>query len=57
MNERAMELLKVFELDEEANTISANLPYGKQRKLADGKSYGNYLNFYCLMEPAAGIEP
>ena len=33
MNERAMELLKVFELDEEANTISANLPYGKQRKL------------------------
>ena len=27
MNERAMELLKVFELDGEANTISANLPY------------------------------
>ena len=33
MNERAMELLKVFELDQEADYLAANLPYGKQRKL------------------------
>ena len=33
MNEKAMELLKVFGLDGEADVQAANLPYGKQRKL------------------------
>ena len=33
MNEKAMELLKVFELDGEADYKASNLPYGKQRKL------------------------
>ena len=33
MNEKAMELLRVFELDEDINTLASNLPYGKQRKL------------------------
>ena len=33
MNEQAMELLKVFELDQHADTLAANLPYGEQRKL------------------------
>ena len=33
MNERAMEILKVFDLDKEADTLAGNLPYGKQRKL------------------------
>ena len=33
MNERAMEILKVFDLDSYADTSAANLPYGKQRKL------------------------
>ena len=31
MNEKAMELLKVFDLEGEAETKAANLPYGKQR--------------------------
>ena len=31
MNEQAMELLKVFDLDGEADTLAANLPYGIQR--------------------------
>ena len=30
---KALELLKVFELDGEAQQLAANLPYGKQRKL------------------------
>ena len=30
MNERAMELLSVFELDKEADYLASNLPYGKQ---------------------------
>ena len=33
MNARAMELLKVFDLDKEASYLASNLPYGKQRKL------------------------
>lgn len=33
MDEKAMELLKVFDLDKEASYLSSNLPYGKQRKL------------------------
>ena len=30
---KAMDLLKVFKLDEDADTLASNLPYGKQRKL------------------------
>ena len=33
MDEKAMELLKVFDLEREAGFLSSNLPYGKQRKL------------------------
>ena len=33
MDERALELLKVFDLDKEADYKASNLPYGKQRKL------------------------
>ncbi|MFR4519172.1 MAG: ABC transporter ATP-binding protein, partial [Fusobacterium sp.] len=31
--EKAMELLKIFDLDQYADTAAGNLPYGKQRKL------------------------
>ena len=33
MDERAMELLKVFDMDQELDCKASNLPYGKQRKL------------------------
>ena len=33
MTARAMDILKVFDLDKEASTKASNLPYGKQRKL------------------------
>ena len=33
MNERAMELLKVFDLEKDAEYLASNLPYGQQRKL------------------------
>ena len=32
MDDRAMELLKVFHLEEDARTTAANLPYGQQRR-------------------------
>ena len=33
MDQRALDLLKVFDLDKEADYTASNLPYGKQRKL------------------------
>ena len=57
MNEKAMELLKVFELDGEANTIASNLPYGKQRKLEIARAMATNPTLLVLDEPAAGMNP
>lgn len=57
MNERAMELLKVFELDEEADYLAANLPYGKQRKLEIARALATEPKLLLLDEPAAGMNP
>lgn len=57
MNERAMELLKVFELDGEANYLAANLPYGKQRKLEIARALATEPKILLLDEPAAGMNP
>lgn len=57
MNERAMELLKVFELDQEADYLAANLPYGKQRKLEIARALATEPKLLLLDEPAAGMNP
>lgn len=57
MNERAMELLKVFELDEEADYLASNLPYGKQRKLEIARALATEPKLLLLDEPAAGMNP
>lgn len=57
MNERAMELLKTFSLDGEADTLAANLPYGKQRKLEIARALATDPKLILLDEPAAGMNP
>ena len=57
MNEKAMELLHVFDLDGEANTLSSNLPYGKQRKLEIARAMATEPKLLLLDEPAAGMNP
>ena len=57
MNEKALELLKVFELDENADTLASNLPYGKQRKLEIARAIATNPKLLLLDEPAAGMNP
>ena len=57
MNERAMEILRVFDLDKEADTLAGNLPYGKQRKLEIARALATEPKLLLLDEPAAGMNP
>lgn len=57
MDEKAMELLEVFGLKEEAATLASNLPYGKQRKLEIARALATEPKLLLLDEPAAGMNP
>ncbi len=57
MDEKAMELLKVFGLEAEASTLADNLPYGKQRKLEIARALATNPKLLLLDEPAAGMNP
>lgn len=57
MDEKAMEILKVFDLDGEFDYKASNLPYGKQRKLEIARAIATEPKLLLLDEPAAGMNP
>ena len=57
MNEKAMELLKVFGMEDYADYKAENLPYGQQRKLEIARAMATEPKLLLLDEPAAGMNP
>ena len=57
MKKRAEELLEIFGLADERNTLACNLPYGKQRKLEIARALATEPKLLLLDEPAAGMNP
>ncbi len=55
--DRALELLKLFKLDEFKDYLAANLPYGKQRRLEIARAMATNPTLLLLDEPAAGMNP
>ena len=57
MREKAKELLRIFDLEQERNSLACNLPYGKQRKLEIARALATNPKILLLDEPAAGMNP
>lgn len=53
----ALELLKIFDLDQVASHRAASLPYGEQRKLEIVRALATRPKVLLLDEPAAGMNP
>lgn len=54
---KALELLKIFDLDKYADMLAGNLPYGQQRKLEIARAMATNPKVLLLDEPAAGMNP
>ena len=57
MDEKALDLLHIFHLEDKANYIASNLPYGQQRKLEIARALATDMKLLLLDEPAAGMNP
>jgi len=54
---KARELLEIFNLQDKADYIAENLPYGQQRKLEIARALATGMKLLLLDEPAAGMNP
>ncbi|HFI0035330.1 ABC transporter ATP-binding protein [Streptococcus suis] len=57
LKNKAIELLKIFDLDGDADTLAKNLPYGQQRRLEIVRALATDPKILFLDEPAAGMNP
>ncbi|HEX5000800.1 MAG TPA: ATP-binding cassette domain-containing protein, partial [Terriglobia bacterium] len=53
----ARELLEIFHLDQRADELALNLPYGSQRRLEIARALATRPKVLLLDEPAAGMNP
>lgn len=54
---KSRDLLKIFKLDDKADEIAKNLPYGAQRRLEIARALATHPKLLLLDEPAAGMNP
>lgn len=54
---KARELLQIFGMEDTADQMAANLPYGQQRKLEILRALASEPKLLLLDEPAAGMNP
>ena len=54
---KAIELLKIFGLEDKKDEIAKNLPYGEQRRLEIARALATKPKLLLLDEPAAGMNP
>ncbi|WP_416200744.1 MAG: Branched-chain amino acid transport ATP-binding protein livG [Thermocaproicibacter melissae] len=57
IEEKSLELLKVFHLEDKKNELATNLPYGEQRRLEIARALATQPKLLLLDEPAAGMNP
>jgi branched-chain amino acid transport system ATP-binding protein len=53
----ALEILKIFQLENRADELSSSLPYGDQRRLEIARAIATGARILLLDEPAAGLNP
>lgn len=57
LRQKALDLLAIFNLETEADTLAKNLPYGQQRRLEIVRALATNPKILFLDEPAAGMNP